>query len=289
MPDLPIARIIHLSDLHFGDQLENREQWWHKHLAATPLQGRYTHDYTAAISLQRILHEITQQAQDAGVPLILVHTGDLTANGAEPEFSVGQSFLRTLGEVHSIPGNHDKWGYTNQRPPHWYQNHFPTLQPIPCLNGRIILYPLDSNKHSQFIWDATGTISPQTLDQICTHIAGHPDATRIVLTHHPIHVEGPNDDPRLRLDNRDQIAHRLAAAGANLIVSGHVHISQQHEPTPLRPLQCIAGSATQIRAPKTFLVIDTYPDGFDPQEYIMGPDNHFVLPPAGLRTQPTQL
>lgn len=108
MSDNPIARIVHLSDLHFGDQLENREKWWHKLGAQTPIKNLYTHDYQAIQALDRILYEITEQATASDVPLLLVHTGDLTASGRQNQFQTGESFLNKHGVGHEVPGNHDK-------------------------------------------------------------------------------------------------------------------------------------------------------------------------------------
>ena len=76
------------------------------------------------------------------------------------------------------------------------------------------------------------------------------------------------------LEDRETIAKKLTAAGAALVLTGHVHVSQ-YEPQPYPPLHFIAGSATQMGGPKSFLVIDVYPTGFDVQQYSIGPDNHF--------------
>ncbi|MFN7938597.1 MAG: metallophosphoesterase [Bryobacteraceae bacterium] len=270
MSDNPIARIIHLSDLHFGDQLANREEWWHK-LAAPLVQGLYVHDYQAVCALERILYEITEQATASNVPLLVVHTGDLTAGGKELEFQTGASFLNKLGIVHEVPGNHDKWKFISETPPAWYQAHFPHLEPIVCLNGTIVFFRIDSNKS----WpDATGMLPAAALREVCADLASHPEAIRIVLMHHPLFVAPQHDNKLLCLDDRETIAKSLAAAGADCVLTGHVHVSQ-YEPQPDPPLHFIAGSAAQMCGHKSFLVLDGYCAGFDVQHFALGPDNHF--------------
>ncbi|MBL8173378.1 MAG: metallophosphoesterase [Bryobacterales bacterium] len=265
--ELPVARVVHLSDLHFGDQFENREEWWHEVFARTPLQGRYRHDYAAAVSLRLILEEIRADAAAHGVPLVVVHTGDLTAAGKEAEFAVGAAFLQGLGEVHEVPGNHDLWGYEAGQAPGWYSRHFPDLLPVICLGGRIILYRLNSNKHSEPFWDATGRVELSAVEEMRAHAALHPAAIRVVLMHHPIRVTGAADEALLRLDDREQVGELLG--GMDVVMSGHVHVSQAHTAADRGPMQCIAGTATQMGHGKSFLVTDVYEGGFDVREYGM--------------------
>lgn len=276
MSDHPIARILHISDLHFGKKLQNREKLWHKLASRTLIQATYHHDYQATRALQRIFHEIITATEAAAVPLLIVHTGDLTSSGKQAEFQTGETFLCSLGPVHEVPGNHDKWTFAKGQPPAWHRTHFPNLDPIPCLNGQITLFRLDSNKLKP---DARGEVPASALDTLCAQLAADAAPIRIVLMHHPLHVEAPHDDSLLRLANRQEIAKRLAAAGANLVLTGHVHVSQ-YEPQPCKPMHFIAGSAAQMGRPKSFLVIDVYSTGFDVQELVLGPDNHFQ-PKAG--------
>ncbi len=278
MSATPVATIVHLSDLHFGDQLENREEWWHEFFGGTPLQGRFTHDYQAVQSLQLVIREICDHRAAADVPVLFVHSGDLTANGSDEEFAVGQGFLGTLGFVFDVPGNHDKWGFRAGEPQLGYLARFPSAFPLRLREGGITFFGLDSNKHSEPIWDATGMVPTVSLETLSRLMGQQHDGIRIVVIHHPIYWKG-TEDARLRLDAREEIAHQLAASGADLVLSGHVHESRRYESAADRPRQFIAGSAAQLGGPKSFLVVDVYTDGFDCQEYKMGWNNQFAFVP----------
>ena len=98
----------------------------------------------------------------------------------------------------------------------------------------------------------------------------------IAMIHHPVHMNGPEDETLLRLDDSERVARRLAASGVNLVLSGHVHVCRLYEAASFLPAQFIAGSAAQFRGPKNYLAIDIYDSGFDPHEYGMSPDNQFL-------------
>lgn len=128
-----LARLIHISDTHFGGKFLNDTRLWHW-VDEHPLpivQGRYPHDYAVARLLDIAPHDIIE-ATSGDVPLAVIHTGDHTRSGRPSQFRVSDAFLTQginieesvvglrlplwrPGDCDSdrvlleIPGNHDTW------------------------------------------------------------------------------------------------------------------------------------------------------------------------------------
>jgi 3',5'-cyclic AMP phosphodiesterase CpdA len=112
----PDFRLIHVSDLHFGDSLFT--PWW---VVSTWIPGLETHSTRVAQELSnslRLLTSGTNQVSNA-----VVATGDLTTWGRPSAFSLANTYLRGrhyvgghqtwmgLNAVNAavVPGNHDIW------------------------------------------------------------------------------------------------------------------------------------------------------------------------------------
>ena len=91
MAEQPLATLIHISDLHFGPTLENSERHFHRVFAGTIAQGMYPHDYAIARALALSIRALIENRVAHGVPVVVVHTGDLTR--------MGKPNLRCLAEV----------------------------------------------------------------------------------------------------------------------------------------------------------------------------------------------
>lgn len=106
-------RIIHLSDLHFG----NKHQFATERTASGgKTKGGYL---TLAESLLADLKTVNDaHGRAEKPPQIVCITGDLTETAAQPEFNQAAQFCRdiaSLGPVRLIPGNHDvDWKQTER-------------------------------------------------------------------------------------------------------------------------------------------------------------------------------
>lgn len=138
-------RVIHLSDMHFGD----------RHVFNPPAAGAATDERTLLWSIsqdlrsgsfalaQEFLPAVTSEAPDdrAAPRTILALTGDFNERCTEPEFQQSQAFLKGLygttafghkvtpADIFIIPGNHDlKYAGANQADRwsnfvYFYQDH----------------------------------------------------------------------------------------------------------------------------------------------------------------------
>ncbi|MBV9123744.1 MAG: metallophosphoesterase [Planctomycetes bacterium] len=140
---MPIA-ILHCSDLHFGSALVNRPPRW---LVQT-MQGYAAHDIRLCLAMKPALEDVGDLAglPEEEEPKVVV-SGDLTAAGADKEFAVAHTFLRSLWRLWrapplgagfdlrrpdavdlplaTVPGNHDQWGGSRV----WMWGYDPELAP----------------------------------------------------------------------------------------------------------------------------------------------------------------
>jgi 3',5'-cyclic AMP phosphodiesterase CpdA len=188
--------IVHLSDIHFG--------------RLNPA------------TVEPLAHAITSLAPD-----LLAVSGDLTQRARRSEFAAARQFLDSLPFKRLVvPGNHDVPLYnvfTRFFTPLARYRHAitPELSPIYCDEEVIVA---GVNTARSFTW-GEGRINASQVDGIVAHLAGAPpDVIRIVVTHHPFDL--PEGVAEARLLGRATMAmEKLAAAGADLFLAGHLHIS----------------------------------------------------------------
>lgn len=312
-----ICTLIHLSDPHFGDKFViDGETWWRGWIARMVglrhWTGLFPHGYQAAGALAIAVRQILRDRRDRGIPAVVVHTGDLTASGGQPEFSVGATFLRhghylengavaglrletEFGQIaFDIPGNHDLWDRRSPKGHAAFTSHYggkyPRSREITTPAGRVILYGLDSNRSS--VWNhrlANGEVARDTIDAVCAELkkAQDPDTVQIICVHHPLALRkraAPAMLGRevLRLRDREAIVQALRGAGAHFALSGHVH-AQHHVGPPRSPLPVfIAGSACQIAARPAFWQLDIFRDGVGFTSFHL-PKNRLHFEPARSR------
>ncbi|MFN7925571.1 MAG: metallophosphoesterase [Bryobacteraceae bacterium] len=295
--DKPLCTIVHISDLHFGSKwVIEDESLWRTILPKLPalrlLTGFYPHSYQAATQLSIAVRRIFLARRNDGVPAVLVHSGDLTARGAEGEFSVGNTFLlgghgvpgsravaglELAGEFRDvsfldIPGNHDLWSRWDNRMQSAASAHYGGVYPrrldVELSGGwRLILHGMDSNR-SRLTSDAlaNGEIPARDLTEACKRLeacCGDRVIQGIVL-HHPLAIK-PGTEPKLfgreiqKLKSRDTVARQLRSAGAQFVLCGHIHSQQVLVRGPRRPLQFTAGSGCQMGGPHHFWTLDIHP------------------------------
>lgn len=196
------ARIVHVSDLHFG----TRED---------PVT-------------ERAVAALVERTQ----PSLLIASGDLTHRGRREQHERVARFLRTLGPpVVAVPGNHDI-PYTVParftRTFREFERHWQTTEPLHTGDG---LYVVGIN--SVRPWrHQSGGVAARALRRTCERLAeAPPDALRVVVLHHHL-IGAPWRSWKRPVSRRNHVLGALVDGGAELILAGHVHqgaVSERRE------------------------------------------------------------
>ena len=165
-------------------------------------------------------------------PQLVVASGDLSHRGRLSQLEDAAGFLRGLGPpVLAVPGNHDL-PYTPARffrPWTNFERVWETTEPVVSLPG---LHVVGLNSARPFRHQSGG-LGGGRLERAVTRLAvAEPDALRVAVLHH--HLVGAPWRARNKrpVAHRKHVLHALAAAGADLILGGHIHqatVSERHE------------------------------------------------------------
>ena len=236
------TRLFHISDVHFG--VEDRA------------------------ALGSVVAAIAAERPDA-----VVCTGDLTQRAKHSEYAAAREWFASLGvPVVLEPGNHDMPYYN---PWERFTDPFRRFEALrSAVSGGfespdVVLIPLRTTVRAQtrFPW-SDGVVKPAALrlavDAIAALKAAGDPRTIIVIAHHPLlGDEGRPGNPTI---GGDAAFAQIAAAGADAVISGHVHV-------PFDQLRTSGGHAmrmigtgtlsTRLRheAPASWRVIDCAPGG----------------------------
>ncbi|TPG42854.1 metallophosphoesterase [Sphingomonas koreensis] len=191
-----MIRLFHVSDIHFG------------------AEDRAALDWFAAC--------VADEQPDA-----IVMTGDLTMRARSHEFAAAAAWLEALGRPLTIEvGNHDLPAFNMLRrlfrPYHRYGKVERALERPLAIEG-IAIVPLRTT--SRFQWRlnwSKGRVSDHQLGKTLAEIDDVPDdALVIVACHHPLIDAGTQSTARTA-GGGDALG-ALARAGAQVVLSGHVH------------------------------------------------------------------
>ncbi len=193
----PAALIYHVSDLHFGYEDRDALDW-----------------FAAEVARER--------------PALVICTGDLTMRGSAREFAAAHDWLAALAApVVLTPGNHDVPYYHHllrrlTRPYDRYHALEAGLPHMPLPDG-VAVVPLKTVARAQFRLNwSKGRVSAGDLDhalQGLAHQAAKP--LRLVAGHHPL-VDADTESSGSTRGGKAALA-ALARAGAQVVLSGHVH------------------------------------------------------------------
>ena len=197
------ARLLHLSDLHFGT--------------------REAPD--VAKSLAPLIERVD--------PELVVASGDLTHRGRPDQHDRAAAFLRSLGRpLLAIPGNHDI-PYTLPG-----ALHADVRRSSSGSGGRRSrLYASESlavvGLNSVRAWrHQSGGLPERQLLRAGEQLARAPEgALRVVVLHHHL-IGAPWRSRKKPVARRSEVLARLVDAGAELILAGHIHqgaVSERHE------------------------------------------------------------
>ncbi len=189
--------IVHLSDIHFG-RVDER--------LVAPLV----------------------EAIRAVAPNLVAVSGDLTQRARRRQFEQARAFLDRLPPpLLVVPGNHDVPLYNLAArlldPYGGYRRQIAQdLEPI-HQDEELIAVGLNSARSVPF--HGGGRLNETQVARARTRLMTAPaDAIRIVVTHHPFDLPKSHGDEHL-IGRSDMAMRQLAAAGADLFLAGHLHVS----------------------------------------------------------------
>lgn len=193
-----MIRLAHLSDIHFGDE----------NAAAVE----------AAVALLA-----------ADPPDLTIVSGDLTRFGEKAEFAAAAAWLRRLpGPQLVVPGNHDApylaWIDRFLSPFARYEAAIGPAAAVSWSAPGLAVFGLNTARGVQprANW-SKGQISPRQVDEALAWFARAPaGAARILVVHHPL-IEMIGAPMTGKVWGGEAAAARLALAGVDLVLSGHVH------------------------------------------------------------------
>ena len=190
-----MRRIVHISDLHFGDE-------------------------------DRDLVDALGQEIAALEPTLVAVSGELTQRARRLEFIAARDFLRSLGvPAVIVPGNHDIPLYNPYRrffnPTRKFERYITSdLTPL-YADGEIVVLGVNSARSNVV---KEGRISHQQIESIRQYLGQlGPQALKVVVVHHPL-IHHP-DDPGRRLLGRGREFLEIAQEyGLDLVLAGHTHL-----------------------------------------------------------------
>lgn len=188
--------LLHLSDTHFGTERPD-----------------------VAAALLRLAKEVR--------PDIAVLSGDITQRARRAQFAVARQFLETLAAPATliIPGNHDiplfnlaariAFPYANYR--HAFGSE---LEPQFCGDDLFVI-----GVNTTRPWrHKDGEVSTAQIECVAQRLQrATPAQLRVIVVHQPLQVISDSDRANL-LHGYGKAVQTWSAAGADLILSGHIHL-----------------------------------------------------------------
>ena len=192
-----MTKIFHVSDVHFGAEDPDALDWF--------------------------AHCVATEAPDA-----VVMTGDLTMRAKTSEFEAGAAWLGRLGVPVTVEiGNHDVPYYSDflrrVLDPYSRYKAVERLLERPLAVPGVTVVPLKTVARLQMRVDQSkGRVSQRSLRAAVKQIAAAPkDHLILVAAHHPLLDLGLTEAARTH-GGADALE-TLAAAGADAVLTGHVH------------------------------------------------------------------
>lgn len=191
-----MTRLLQISDTHFG-----------------------TEQFHVMKALLALAH--------AEKPDVLVLSGDITQRASAAQFSRARIFCDQLGiaRMLALPGNHDipLFNIFSRlfNPYAAYLDAFgPELEPQLKTASLCVLGVKTTRRWRH----KNGQISAAQIDRVCAQLAhATPQQLRVVVVHQPVHVLRTSDEHD-RLRGWEPAVRAWAAAGADLVMGGHIHL-----------------------------------------------------------------
>jgi 3',5'-cyclic AMP phosphodiesterase CpdA len=197
------ARILHVSDLHVG----TRE------------------DPEVEAALRSLLGRIDAE--------LIIASGDLTHRGRREQHERAHRFLTSFGlPVLTVPGNHDMPYTFPKRFTDTYGEFTRQWGSIEQTFSSPAFHVVGLNSSRRWRQQG-GALSDAQLEDAAARLAQAPDsAYQVAVLHH--HMFGAPWRARRKkpVARRNHVLHSLVAAGADLILAGHIHqaaVGERHE------------------------------------------------------------
>lgn len=160
-------------------------------------------------------------------PTIAVLSGDITQRARAAQFRAAKAFVERLGVVPTlvIPGNHDIPLYNLAarvaRPYEGFRRVFGRDLEPEFESDDLLVLTLNTTR--AYLHEK-GAVSPRQVERVARRLGrALPTQLRIVVTHQPVSVTRREDRADL-LHGHARAVRRWAAAGADLILGGHIHL-----------------------------------------------------------------
>jgi 3',5'-cyclic AMP phosphodiesterase CpdA len=222
-----MARLVHLSDLHFG-----------------------AHD-------QKLVEAVEKRVDELKPDLVIV-SGDFTQRAKTEQFKEACQFLERLQhsghEVLGVPGNHDVPLYDVLRrflsPLARYRRFIDdNLCPFVELPGLAVL-GVNTARSLTF---KDGRLNKDQVAFIRDTFSRTPrDSFRVLVTHHPLFALEVGDDLTPAIGRQEMALDAIEEAGVDMLLAGHNHHASSHSASDLitragGALVVQAGTATSTR------------------------------------------
>ncbi|MGB3225609.1 MAG: metallophosphoesterase [Desulforhopalus sp.] len=167
-------------------------------------------------------------------PQLIVVSGDLTQRARRSEFLAARSFLDSLQwPFIVIAGNHDiSADNLAERFLHpWRKWHLyigSALEPVVRGEDHIAIGINTARKSGYSLDWSRGRINLRQIQTVAEHLAGeNEEKLRVIVAHHPFWIPEKYSHRRI-VGRRDIALEKLKKAGADLILSGHIHLAYTH-------------------------------------------------------------
>ena len=199
-------------------------------------------------------------------PELVIASGDLSNRGRTAELEQAKALLERLpAPTLAVPGNHDipySLPARVTRPWDRFEAVFGTTCPV-LRTGRAVACGLNSTRPWRH---QGGRLPPSQIATVAPALAsGAPGALRIVILHHHLAGAPWRASRKFPLKHRDSVLRALAAAGAELVLGGHIHQSTAVERHSFEALT--------DDAPGASLVLSTAPGFGRPRPHRLGEAN----------------
>jgi len=216
---MPNLRVLQVSDLHAGTREEPE------------VEG----------DLRTLVAEVD--------PELILATGDLSHRNKREQHERAASLLHSIERpLLVIPGNHDIPRWPPSRLTNTFdefERHWPDLEPV-YRSERVVVCGLNSVRP----WKHQGgALRPAQIEHAARVLAdAAPGALKVVALHHHL-LGAPWRSRKRTIANRGSVLGALVDAGAELIVSGHVHQSAVGERREFEVVEAPVHGTTVVTAP----------------------------------------
>ena len=160
-------------------------------------------------------------------PNALVVSGDITQRARAEQFSCARIFCDSLkiAQMVSLPGNHDIPLFNLfarvLHPYAAYQKAFGQALEPELITPTLCLATVNTTRWWRH---KNGEVSTAQIDRVCQQLSrATPQQLRVVVVHQPVHVLRPQDEHD-RLRGWEPAVRAWAAAGADIVMGGHIHL-----------------------------------------------------------------